>query len=231
MFCLVILKSPHFHGHRDRLKERFRKSGSDALADYEILEMLLYFVNSRGDTKPIAKNLLNRFSNLMTLLEADEARLQEIEDIGPQASLLIKVVQSLLQRTNKQKIVKKPVFLYWEEVILYLQHAQGYSLTEQLRLLFVNVRNELIHEELHQWGTVNQVPLYPREIIKRAIELGASGIILVHNHPCGEAKPTSQDKELTKIVQEAGALMNIQVLDHIIVAKNQVYSFRQHQVL
>lgn len=225
------MKKPHFHGHRDRLKERFRKNGSDALADYEILEMLLYFVNARGDTKPIAKALLNRFDNLMTILEADEMRLQEIEDVGPQASLLIKVVQAFLQRANHQKIIKKPVFLYWEEVVLYLQHAQGYSPNEQLRLLFVNVRNELIHEELHQWGTINQVPLYPREVIKRAIELGASGVILVHNHPCGEAKPTKEDKELTKTVQQAGELMNIHVLDHIIVSKNQVYSFRQHQLL
>lgn len=225
------MKKPHFHGHRDRLKERFRKNGSDALADYEILEMLLYFVNARGDTKPIAKALLNRFDNLMTILEADEMRLQEIEDVGPQASLLIKMVQAFLQRANRQKIIKKPVFLYWEEVVLYLQHAQGYSLNEQLRLLFVNVRNELIHEELHQWGTINQTPLYPREVIKRAIELGASGVILVHNHPCGEAKPTKEDKELTKTVQQAGELMNIHVLDHIIVAKNQVYSFRQHQLL
>jgi DNA repair protein RadC len=225
------LKKPHFHGHRDRLKDRFRKNGSDALADYEVLEMLLYFVNARGDTKPIAKELLNRFSNLMNILEADEARLQEIEDIGPQASLLIKVVQALLQRANRQKIIKKPVFLYWEEVLAYLQHAQGYAMNEQLRLLFVNVRNELIREELHQWGTVNQVPLYPREIIKRAIELGASGVILVHNHPCGEAKPTKEDKDLTKTVQAAGELMNIHVLDHIIVAKNQVYSFRQNNLL
>jgi DNA repair protein RadC len=225
------LKKPHFHGHRDRLKDRFRKNGSDALADYEVLEMLLYFVNARGDTKPIAKELLNRFSNLMNILEADEARLQEIEDIGPQASLLIKVVQALLQRANRQKIIKKPVFLYWEEVLAYLQHAQGYAMNEQLRLLFVNVRNELIREELHQWGTVNQVPLYPREIMKRAIELGASGVILVHNHPCGEAKPTKEDKDLTKTVQAAGELMNIHVLDHIIVAKNQVYSFRQNNLL
>ncbi len=225
------MKKPHFHGHRDRLKDRFRKNGSDALADYEVLEMLLYFVNARGDTKPIAKELLNRFSNLMNILEADEARLQEIEDIGPQASLLIKVVQALLQRANRQKIIKKPVFLYWEEVLAYLQHAQGYAMNEQLRLLFVNVRNELIREELHQWGTVNQVPLYPREIIKRAIELGASGVILVHNHPCGEAKPTKEDKDLTKTVQAAGELMNIHVLDHIIVAKNQVYSFRQNNLL
>lgn len=222
---------PHFHGHRDRLKERFRSSGADALADYEILEMLLYFVNARGDTKPIAKDLLNRFKNLMSILEADEKRLQEIENVGAQASLLIKVVQALLQKANLQKIIKKPVFLYWEEVLQYLQHAQAYSMNEHLRLLFVNARNELMHEELHQWGTINQVPIYPREIVKRALELGASGIILVHNHPCGEAKPSKEDKDLTKMVKQAGELMNINVLDHVIVSKNKIYSFRKHQLL
>lgn len=221
----------HFHGHRDRLKERFRKNGENALADYEILEMLLYFVLPRIDTKPIAKSLINRFSNLMSILEADEARLQEIESIGPQASLLIKVVQAFLQRANKQKIIKKPVFNYWEEVVTYLKYAQGYSVTEQLRLLFVNLKNELIHEELHQWGTIDQTPMYPREVIKRALEIGAAGIILVHNHTCGEENPSDQDVKLTKKLKEAAEKMNINLLDHIILSKNSVYSFRQNNLI
>lgn len=225
------MESSHFHGHRDRLKERLRNSGADALADYEILEMLLFFVNARSDTKPIAKKLMKRFSNLMAILDADEARLQEIEKIGPQASLLIKVVQAFLQRASKQKIIKKPIFNHWDEVITYLKHAQGYALVEQLRLLFVNLKNELIHEELHQWGTVDRTPLYPREVIKRALELGATGIILVHNHPDGDVKPSNDDLKLTKLVREAGMNMNVTILDHIIVSNNEVYSFKKNRIL
>ncbi len=216
----------HYLGHRQRLRERFKTAGNNGLADYEILEMFLYLIIPRGDTKPIAKALLKKFGNFDALVQADEKLLQEVDGVGPSVSHALKVYQAMMQRHLKGKIIKKPVLSSWDEIITYCEVCMAYSIREELRLLFLDKKNCLIHEEVTQVGTVDQVPFYVREILKRALDWGASGLILVHNHPSGDATPSFLDVQLTRQIIDASKHMGISVLDHVVVGKGQCYSIR-----
>lgn len=220
------MTNAHYHGHRQRLRHRFQTAGSNACADYELLELLLFFAIPRGDVKPIAKALLNRFGNLEALVEADEKLIQEVPGVGPTISHLLKVQQAFTQRQLKNAIIKRPVLGNWQQVLDYCHLHMSYNMREQLRLLFLDKKNQLIAAEAQQIGTVDHTPAYPREIVKRALDLGASAIIMVHNHPTGDASPSRADIDLTRHVYQAALPLGVQLYDHLIIGKGAHTSLR-----
>jgi DNA repair protein RadC len=174
---------PHFHGHRDRLRARFREAGADALADYEMLELILFRAIPVRDVKPLAKELLQKFGSFAEVISAPPDRLKEVEGIGDSVATDIKIVAAAAQRLAKGQVRKRPVLSSWASVLDYCRTAQAFAEKEQFRILFLDKRNQLIADEVQQQGTIDHTPVYPREVVKRALELSASAIILVHNHP------------------------------------------------
>ncbi|MBN8958638.1 MAG: DNA repair protein RadC [Rhizobiales bacterium] len=174
---------PHYHGHRERLRARFLSAGADALADYELLELVLYRAIPRRDVKPLAKALLQRFGSFAEVAAAPAMRLAEVEGLGDAAVAEIKIIQAAAQRFARGQIKARPALSSWSSVIEYCRTAQGFAEKEQFRILFLDKRNQLLADEVQQVGTVDHTPVYPREVVKRALELSATAIILVHNHP------------------------------------------------
>ena len=217
---------PHFHGHRDRLKKRFLDKGSEHLEDYELLELILFFCLPRIDTKPIAKALLKRFKTLNDVFAADPKLLQEISGIGSNAALFIKTYKSVSERLVRHDIMKKPILDTFEKVVDYCQIHMAYNVNEQLRLLFLNTKNILIHDEVQQYGTINHTAMYPREVVKRALDLGAASIIMIHNHPSGDPTPSNEDIQLTRQVTRAAESLGISLHDHLIIGKGKFTSLR-----
>lgn len=218
--------TPHYHGHRDRLRERFVQGGADALADYELLELLLFMVIPRRDVKPLAKDLIKRFDNLAGVLNAPLPALAEFDGLSETSAITLIAVGSAGQRMLKQDMLNKPVLNSGARLMDYCRATLAHEPREHFRLLFLNKKNELIADEIQQSGTVDHTPAYPREIMKRALELGATAIILCHNHPSGDAKPSKDDIMMTDAVIAAGKPLNIIIHDHIIVSKNGATSFR-----
>jgi DNA repair protein RadC len=177
---------PHYHGHRERLRARFLSAGADALADYELLELVLYRAIPRRDVKPLAKALLQRFGSFAEVAAAPAMRLAEVEGLGDAAVAEIKIIQAAAQRFARGQIKARPALSSWSSVIEYCRTAQGFAEKEQFRILFLDKRNQLLADEVQQVGTVDHTPVYPREVVKRALELSATAIILVHNHPSGD---------------------------------------------
>ncbi|MBB4301738.1 DNA repair protein RadC [Rhodobium orientis] len=222
---------PHFHGHRQRLKQRFRDSGPEALADYEMLELVLFRTIPRRDTKPIAKALIARFGSFAEVLTAPAARLAEVEGIGEATITDLKVVQAASERILRGQVRNKQLLTSWSEVIEYCRGTMAFSEREEFRILFLDKKNALIADELQQSGTVDHTPVYPREIVKRALEVSATAIILVHNHPSGDPTPSRADIQMTKQIVEIAKSLGIAVHDHIIVARNGHTSFRGLQLI
>jgi DNA repair protein RadC len=220
--------APHFHGHRERLKARFRDTGAGAgtIADYELLELLLFQAVPRRDTKPLAKALLARFGSFSEVLSAPEAQLLEVPGIGEGVVHHLKLVKAAAQRFARDKVSERAVLDSWSAVTDYCRAAMAYETVEQFRILFLNKRNQLIADEIQQSGTVDHTPVYPREVVKRALELSSTAIILVHNHPSGDPTPSRADIEMTKSVVDIAKPLGIAVHDHIIVGKNGHVSFR-----
>ena len=212
---------PHFHGHRERLRERFREAGDEKLADYELLELILFQVIQRRDTKPMAKALLARFGSFSEVLAAPVARLCEIEGIGEMVAQHLKVVQAAARRFARDPIRQRPLLDSWASVIDYCRAAMAYEHVEQFRILFLDKKNTLIADEVQQSGTVDHTPVYPREVVKRALELSATAIILVHNHPSGDPTPSQADIQMTRQLAEIAKPLNIVLHDHIIVGRNE----------
>jgi DNA repair protein RadC len=206
-------------GHRNRLRKRFREAGPDGLADYELLEMVLYGAFPRGDTKPLAKRLIARFGSFAAVLGADSERLGEIDGCGPRAIDEIKLARAAALRMMRSEIMQKPVLGSWAAVVEYVRAAQGHDTRESLRILFLDKKNRLIADEVQQEGTVDHAPVYVREVVRRAIELAATAIILVHNHPSGDTTPSRADVEMTKQINDAGKPLGVLVHDHIIVGR------------
>jgi DNA repair protein RadC len=175
-------EKPHFHGHRERLRQRLLERGADSLADHEILEFLLFGARLRGDTKPLAKALLARFGNLAGVFAASQHELASVPGIGDTAIATLKVVPEAARRMALEEILERPVLSNWSQVLNYCRMAMGRAKIEQFRLLFLDTKNRLIADEVQQRGTLNHTPVYPREVVKRALELDASAIIMVHNH-------------------------------------------------
>ena len=212
---------PHFHGHRDRLRRKFEMHGAEKLADYEILELLLFRSIPRKDTKPIAKSLINTFGSVSGVLNAPIQDLKQVPDLGNNTALDLKAVAAAYNLGKRDELVeKKEILGSWSDVIHYCTNKMAHENIEQFRILFLNKKNALIKDEVQQTGTIDHTPVYPREIIKRAIELNASALILVHNHPSGDPNPSQADIKMTEIIIEATAAMGILVHDHIIVGKN-----------
>jgi DNA repair protein RadC len=218
-------------GHRDRLRERFMTVGADAVADYELLEMLLYRAIRRGDTKPIAKALLARFGSFAEVLNAPPERLQEVSGVGEAVAVELKIVQAATQRIARSEIVNRPALSSWKAIIEYCKLAMAYAEREQFRILFLDKKNQLITDEVQQEGTVDHTPVYTREVMKRALELSATALILVHNHPSGDPTPSMADVDMTKKIIAAGEKLNILVHDHIIIGRTGHASLRSLQLI
>ena len=217
---------PDYLGHRQRLRDRFLDGGDGSLQDYELLELLLAQAQKRIDTKPIAKALIKRFGGFAGVMAAAPDQLQEVDGVGPAAAVIIKVVQACALRMAQEEVTKREVIGSWKKLLDYLRMAMAEQKTEQFRLLFLDNKNALIADEEQQRGTVNHTPVYPREVVKRALELGASAIILVHNHPSGDPTPSQDDIAMTKEVAAAADKLGISVHDHIIIGRKGHASLR-----
>ncbi len=219
-------EKPHYLGHRDRLRDRFREAGATALPDYELLELLLFRFIPRSDTKGVAKALIARFGSLAEVLSAPEHLLREIPGVGEAVAFDIKVVTAVAQRMARGEIKGREVLSSWSSVLEYCRASMAFEQREQFRILFLDKKNGLIADEVQQIGTVDHTPVYPREVIKRALELSATALILVHNHPSGDPTPSRADIEMTKTIVATAKPMGIVVQDHIIVGKDRNASMK-----
>ncbi len=219
-------KVPLHAGHRDRLRERFLKTGGEGLPDYELLEMILFAAIPRRDVKPLAKLLLNTFGGLAGVMGASLSDLQKVKGLSENSAVLLKVVNAINVRVLKNGIDKKPVLASWQKLLDYCHVAMAHEMREHFRVLFLNRKNQLIADEVQQVGTVDHTPVYPREIVKRALELGATAVILVHNHPSGDPTPSDSDIAMTEEVIRAAGALDILVHDHIIISQGGHISFK-----
>jgi DNA repair protein RadC len=211
---------PHYHGHRERLRERFRSAGADALSDYELLEMVLFRALPRRDVKPLAKALITKFGSFAETIHAPTTRLREVGGLGEAAITEIKLIAATASRIAKGQLKQRTMLSSWVAVIDYCRTAMAFADKEQFRILFLDKRNQLISDEVQQVGTVDHTPVYPREVVKRALELSATAIIMVHNHPSGDPTPSQADIQMTKAIVDVAAPLGIAVHDHIIVGRN-----------
>jgi DNA repair protein RadC len=211
---------PHYFGHRERLRERFREAGADALSDYELLELLLFRVQPRRDVKPLAKALLEKFGSFAEVIAASEVRLAEVKGLGGASVTELKIVQAAASRLLRGAVKRRPILSSWSTVLDYCRTLQAFADREQFRVLFLDKRNQLIADELQQIGTVDHTPVYPREVVKRALELSATAIILVHNHPSGDPTPSRADIQMTQQIIAVASPLGISIHDHIIVGKD-----------
>jgi DNA repair protein RadC len=217
---------PHYHGHRERLRGRFREAGADAVSDYELLELVLFRAIPQRDIKPLAKELIAKFGSFAEVVAAPPKRLVEIKGMGEAAVTELKIVHAAASRLARGQLRKRPVLSSWSGVIDYCRTAMAYEDKEQFRLLFLDKRNQLIADEVQQIGTVDHTPVYPREVVKRALELSATALILVHNHPSGDPTPSHADIQMTQSVIDVAKPLGIAVHDHIIVGKEGHVSFK-----
>ena len=220
----------HKSGHRQRLKERFIKSPS-SLHDYEILEMVLFWSIPRKDVKELAKNLLKEFGDISNIVNATHAKLLSIQGVTESVYVNMRLLKEILSRSLQNSVMGKNILSSWNALIEYLQGSQGNMPTEQFRILFLNKKNILIADELQETGTIDQTPVYPREVVKRALFHEASAIILVHNHPSGNPTPSKEDISLTRNIVNACKTMEVLVHDHVIICKHDFYSFKSNQLL
>jgi DNA repair protein RadC len=216
---------PHYWGHRERVRERVIGSGTGPLQDYELLELLLFYSVPRVDTKPLAKKLLERFGTLGDVLAADAERLKEL-DIDRQTLVHFRAVREAGLRLVRNAVVDRPVIGSWDKLLDYCRAALQHEKTEQFRVLFLDRKNVLIADEVQQRGTVDHTPVYPREVAKRALELQASSVIMVHNHPSGDPAPSREDIAMTAEVKAALAVLEIQLHDHLVIGRKGHASFR-----
>ena len=219
------------HGHRGRMRDKLLERGPDALADYELLEMLLFFAFKTGDTKPLAKALINRYGSFAAVLAAPPRELMDTRGLGPHSVSAIKLVQASALRLAKAEVMERPVLNNWDRLADYLTAALAREKVEQFRVLFLDPRNRLLADEAQGRGTVNHTPVYPREVVKRALEVGATALILVHNHPSGDPTPSRADVEMTAEVKAAAGVFGIAVHDHLIVGNGRQTSLRREGLL
>lgn len=218
---------PLYLGHRERLRERFVESGPEALQDYELLELVLFPILPRRDTKIVAKKMIERFGSFSAALSAPPQRLQEIDGLGEVATTQIAAIVAVAQRFAREKIATdQPILGSWTALLDYCRSQMAYEDVEQFRILFLDKKNRLIKDEVQQTGTVDHTPVYPREVIKRTLELSATALILVHNHPSGDPAPSSADVQMTRQINDIAKPLGITVHDHIIIGKSGHASLR-----
>ncbi len=222
---------PHYAGHRQRLRDRFVTGGPNALQDYELIELLLFMAIPRRDVKELAKRLLSHFGTLPELMSATHTDLQKVEGISENIATAIKSVSAIAERMMKQELMEKPVLNNWTRLMDYCHMTMAHEKKEHFRILFLNKKNELIADEIQGSGTVDHTPAYPREIMKRSLELGATALILMHNHPSGDPKPSQADIDMTNAIIEAARPFDITIHDHIIIARKGYTSFRNEGLI
>jgi DNA repair protein RadC len=222
---------PHYIGHRARLRQRFEDAGEQGLPDYELLELVLFRSIPQRDVKPLAKALIARFGSFAEVLGARPERLSEVEGVGEATALDLKIVEAAARRIARGAIRERPVLGSWKDVIEYCRTAMAFADREEFRVLFLDKRNHLIADEVQSEGTVDHAPVYPREVVKRALELAASALVLVHNHPSGDPTPSPADIRMTNDLLAIAKPLGIALHDHIIVGRHGHASFRGLQLL
>jgi DNA repair protein RadC len=218
-------------GHRIRMRQRLLKSGPDALAEHEMLEMILFIALPRRDTKQLARELLARFRTFGDVVGAPATELRTIEGIGEAGAAAIKLIQAAALRMMREELSTQPVLATWDRLTDYLMAVMGHERTEQFRVLFLDGRNKLLADEVQGVGTINHAPVYPREVVRRCLELHATAMILAHNHPSGEPTPSREDVVMTTQIVKAAATMGICVHDHIVIGRGKWVSFRAEKLL
>ena len=213
-------------GHRERLRARFLKGGADAMPDYELLELTLFAAVPRRDTKPLAKALLARFGSFAEVIAAPPARLMEVKGVGEGVVHHLKIIEAAAHRLAKTRVINRPALSSWTALLDYCTAAMARAQNEEFRVLFLDRKNVLIADEVQNRGTVDHTPVYPREIIKRALELSASAIILVHNHPSGDPTPSKADIAMTREVASAAKALGIAIHDHLVIGRGGHASFK-----
>jgi DNA repair protein RadC len=220
------VEEAHYLGHRERLRSRLREAGADAVADYELLELVLFRAIPRRDVKPLAKALIQRFGSFAEAIAAAPQRLAEIEGMTAGAIGEFKIIEASAKRFAKGAARQRQSIASWSEVIDYCRAAMAFAEREEFRVLFLDKKNGLIADETQGVGTVDQTPVYPREIVRRALELSATAVILVHNHPSGDPTPSSQDVKMTKEIIAVAAPLGVTVHDHIVIGRHGHASLR-----
>ncbi|MCQ0969243.1 DNA repair protein RadC (plasmid) [Paracoccus sp. TK19116] len=217
--------------HRARLRDRFMQGGADALPDYELLELVLFRAIPRQDVKPLARRLIDHFGDFNRVLSATPARLADVPGVGQAVVTEFKIVEAAAQRLARARVMNRPILSSWDSLLDYCHTAMAHRETEQFRVLYLDRKNVLIADEAQAQGTVDHVPVYPREIVRRALELNASALILVHNHPSGDPTPSQSDIAMTARIEAAAGSMDITVHDHLIIGKSRELSFRAQGLL
>ncbi|MCX7379467.1 MAG: DNA repair protein RadC [Alphaproteobacteria bacterium] len=218
-------------GHRDRMRARILAGQGETMADYELLEMMLFIALPRVDTKTLAKTLIARFGSYSAVIAAPPDELVTVKGVGESAVATLKVVQLAAQRLARAEVLERPVLSNWDRLMDYLHTVLARERVEQFRVLFLDTRNRLLADEAQAKGTVNHTPVYPREVVKRALELKATALILVHNHPSGDPTPSRDDLEMTQEVKRAAMALSIVLHDHVIVGNGKWLSFRREGLL
>lgn len=225
--------APDYLGHRARLRDRFLNGGGKSMADYELLELLLTYAIPRRDVKPIAKDIVRKFGSLAGAAKASVPQLVEVNGVKENTAVLLKVIQEAARRFSWAELsaTDAPVISNWDAMIDYCRTEMSHLDIEEFRIIFLDVKFRVIGEEVMQRGTINQVAIHPREVLKMAMEKKASALILVHNHPSGDVKPSRADVEITKQIKQALEAINISLLDHIIISKYDYASLKSLQVI
>jgi DNA repair protein RadC len=218
--------TPHFQGHRERLRARFDQAGDQGMPDYELLELMLMRSIPRQDVKPLAKALIARFGSFAEVLGARKERLLEVKGIGDSTAIDLKIVEAAARRLVRGAVTERPVLGSWQDVVDYCRAAMAFADREEFRILFLDKRNCLIADEVQGTGTVDHTPVYPREVVRRALELSASALILAHNHPSGDPQPSGADIKMTVDIAAIARPMGITLHDHIIVGRNGYASLK-----
>lgn len=219
-------EKPHYHGHRDRLRARFAENNGAGISDYELLELLLFQTIPRRDVKPLAKTLIQSFGNFAEVLSAPLAELECKGGLSRNVAIGLKTVQTASVRLAREQVMERPVIGNWDMLLDYCRINIGYERKEQFRVIFLDSKNRVMADEMQGTGTVNHAPVYPREIVKRALELGATALILVHNHPSGDPQPSQADIDMTRLVREAVKPVGILLHDHLIIGREKNASFK-----
>ncbi|MDX2113763.1 MAG: DNA repair protein RadC [Alphaproteobacteria bacterium] len=219
-------EKPHHLGHRKRLRERFLKQGADALGDYELLEMILFPAKPMGDVKPLAKALIKKFGSFGRVLHAEITELMKVDGVGEAAVTAIKVAKAASELLLREEVGDRSIISSWTHLLDYSRLRLGHLAHEEFHVLFLNSKLQLIADECQQKGTIDHTPVYPREVVKRALELGASSLILMHNHPSGDVNPSKADVDITHQIIDAARPLGIAVHDHLIIGAKKHFSFK-----
>lgn len=223
--------APHYSGHRERMRARFLKDMGQGFSDYELVEMLLFMAHPRGDVKPLAKNLLKRFGGFAELMAAAPDEIRKVPGAKDATVSALKVVRAASLRMMQAQLLDRPAIASWQQLIDYCHAAMSRETREQFRVLFLDRKNVLIADELQATGTIDHTPVYPREVVKRALDLGASALIMVHNHPSGDPTPSAGDIDMTREIKETAARLGISVHDHVIIGRTSHTSFKNTGLL